>query len=263
MANTEGAMCFIFSDAQSHQVVDILDDRRLRKLTGYFNRYPLEVRKKVETITIDMYAPYISMIKECFPKAKIIIDRFHLVQHLNRALLKTRLEVMNKLDKKSLDYKLLKKYWRQIQKDPFKLNTKHRFYCRNRRAWTTSYETLEELLEIDPLLTRTHPRVHSLIRAFMSGDKEHFFKLLNQGTESLNKDSIRVIDTLKSYSDYLENSMDYSYSNGPLEGTIRKIKLLSRVSFGFKSFERFKNKFFIINKLVKMTAEQPLTLLGL
>ncbi len=262
-ANTEGAMCYVFADAKTHEIIDILDDRRLENLTRYFHRYPLEVRQKVETITIDMYEPYMSLIKDCFPNAKIIIDRFHVVQHLNRALLKTRLEVMKKFDEKSLEYKLLKKYWRQIQKDPFKLDTSYRFYCRNRRAWTTSFETLEELIEIDPLLTKTHSRIHALTRAFMDRDKEHFFRLLSQDTDGLNQDSIRAIDTLRGYSDYLENSMDYPYSNGPLEGTIRKIKLLSRVSFGFRSFERFRNRFFIINKLVKMTVPQPLTPLGL
>lgn len=262
-ANTEGAMCFIFSNAIDHQVVDILDDRRLGNLTRYFERYPLEVREKVETITIDMYTPYISLIEKCFPNAKIIIDRFHVVQHLNRALLKTRIKVMNTFKKDSREYKLLKKYWRQIQKDPFKLNLEHRFYCRNRRAWTTSFETLEDLLEIDPLLDRSYSRVHNLTRAFMKKDKKHFFRLLELDTKDLGSDIKTAINTLRSYTDYLENSMNYRFSNGPLEGTIRKIKLLSRVSYGFRSFERFKNRFFIINNLVKMKVDQPLTPLGL
>ena len=33
-----------------------------------------------------MYEPYMSLIKQLFPNAKIIIDRFHIVQSLNRAL---------------------------------------------------------------------------------------------------------------------------------------------------------------------------------
>ena len=40
-----------------------------------------------------MYEPYI-LIKQLFPNAKII-DRFHIVQSLNRALNMSRVHVMN------------------------------------------------------------------------------------------------------------------------------------------------------------------------
>ena len=53
-------------------------------------RYPRKVRKKVKTICIDIYTPYMNMIREMFPKAEIIIDRFHMVQNINRELNKAR-----------------------------------------------------------------------------------------------------------------------------------------------------------------------------
>ncbi|MDY0409925.1 transposase [Virgibacillus soli] len=53
--------------------------------------------KKVETVTIDMNAGYVNVIQEVFPQAKIIIDRFHLVQLISRAMNMTRVRVMNSL----------------------------------------------------------------------------------------------------------------------------------------------------------------------
>lgn len=44
---------------------------------------------------MDMYTPYMEVVRGVFPNAKIIIDRFHLVQALNRELNKLRIEVMN------------------------------------------------------------------------------------------------------------------------------------------------------------------------
>ena len=44
-----------------------------------------------------MYEPYMSLIKQLFP-AKIIIDRFHIVQSLNRALNMSRVHVMNVIE---------------------------------------------------------------------------------------------------------------------------------------------------------------------
>lgn len=45
---------------------------------------------------MDMYKPYISLVKEIFPKAKIIMDKFHIVNNLSRALNKARIKLMNK-----------------------------------------------------------------------------------------------------------------------------------------------------------------------
>ena len=53
--------------------------------------------KNVKTISIDMYAPYIEVIKRLFPKAKIIINPFHIIQALNRELNKTRTRKMNQV----------------------------------------------------------------------------------------------------------------------------------------------------------------------
>lgn len=44
---------------------------------------------------MDMNASYPYAIKEIFPNSEIIIDRFHIVQQLNRALNNKRIQVMN------------------------------------------------------------------------------------------------------------------------------------------------------------------------
>ncbi|WP_414843355.1 transposase, partial [Dolosigranulum pigrum] len=59
----------------------------------------MKERKKVQTVTTDLNAGYIHMIPELFPNATIILDRFHLVQLMVRALDRTRIKVMNRLKK--------------------------------------------------------------------------------------------------------------------------------------------------------------------
>src|SRR5690625_3555480 len=108
-----GAMSFIFCDADKGNIVDIVEDRRLHVLMKYFLSYSKAARRSVKTIVIDMYSPYISLIKAVFPNAKIIIDKFHIVQLFSRALNKTRIKIMNK-DKKN--YNKLKKYWKSLLK---------------------------------------------------------------------------------------------------------------------------------------------------
>lgn len=259
MKDAEGAaMSFIFADAKTREIQDILPDRRLHHLETYFRQFPREVRDHVETVTMDMYAPYIQLVQDVFPKAKIILDRFHVVQLLLRALLQTRIHTMKKFPKGSKEYKLLKKYRKHLQKKHQDLDSVYRFYCYHTRSYCTSFEKVEELLEMDEELTKTYWRFHSLIQRFMERDQKRFFDLLHQETSGLSSYLITAIQTLRKMEEYLINSMEYGYSNGPLEGLIRKAKTLSRVAYGYRSFERFKNRFLLICNQVMPVTGRPL-----
>ena len=95
MSLSKWAMSFIFCDASNGKLIDIVEDRRLSTLKPYFMRFSKEAREGVTHVVIDMYAPYMTLIKEVFPNAKIVLDKFHVVQLLSRALNKTRIRFMN------------------------------------------------------------------------------------------------------------------------------------------------------------------------
>ncbi|MES5405247.1 transposase, partial [Streptococcus infantarius] len=90
-------------------------------------RYPRKVRNRVKVITMDMFSPYYQLAKQLFPNAKIVLDHFHIVQHLSRAINRVRIQIMNQFDRKSQEYRTLKRYWKLIQQDSRKLSDK-RFY---------------------------------------------------------------------------------------------------------------------------------------
>ncbi|WP_411842831.1 transposase [Salinicoccus sp. HZC-1] len=72
MKSIDSAMSFIFCDAISHQVIDIVEDRKQSALMRYFLRYDRLARHRVKTVTIDMYAPYINVVQACFPHAQLL-----------------------------------------------------------------------------------------------------------------------------------------------------------------------------------------------
>lgn len=119
-------LSFIYADSKKHSIIGILPDRRLSCLKEHFQRYSLTVRSRVKTIIFGMNTPYFSLIHALFPKAQIIIDRFHLVQLISRSLNKTRIMSMNQYntskpeDKKK--YRKLKHYWKLLLKDSNKLD---------------------------------------------------------------------------------------------------------------------------------------------
>jgi transposase len=88
-------MIFIFEDACTHKLVDIVEDRRLYRLEKHFLGFKKKARNNVKFIVMDMYSLYISFVKKCFPNARIVFDRFHIVNLLSRTLNKTRIKVMN------------------------------------------------------------------------------------------------------------------------------------------------------------------------
>ncbi|HGZ2479467.1 TPA: ISL3 family transposase, partial [Enterococcus faecalis] len=110
------AMSFIMMDGQSHALLDIVENRRLPYLERYFSRFSLATREAVQLIVIDMYAPYVSLVKKLFPNAQLIIDRFHIVQHIGRTFLNHRVKETtvrlkgNSHSQRGLGKKL-KRYW--------------------------------------------------------------------------------------------------------------------------------------------------------
>lgn len=94
-------------------------------------RFPVSVRKLVRTVSRDLNSYYVDLIKQLFPNAKIIIDRFHIVQMLNRAVNSMRTDLMNRFDRSSKSYKLFKRNWKFFLKRYDELNCTHQFYERS------------------------------------------------------------------------------------------------------------------------------------
>src|SRR5690606_29829974 len=107
-------------------------------------RYSKKARDAVKTIVIDMYSPYISLIHEVFPKAEIVLDKFHILQLFSRALNKTRINVMNR-DKKN--YNKLKTYWKLLLKDQTKLDYENLTQRRRAKQPMCDVESREDLVQ--------------------------------------------------------------------------------------------------------------------
>ena len=101
----KGEIAFVAQNYETNKLITILDNRAQTTIRNYFLKYPLKVRKKVRFITMDISGAYMPLARMLFTNAKIIIDCFHIIQHLGRAFLKTRIAIMNQFDKKSLPYR--------------------------------------------------------------------------------------------------------------------------------------------------------------
>lgn len=243
-------MSFIFTDASNNKIVDIVYNRQLSHLKSYFFSYPKNVRDKVKTICIDMYAPYVSLVKSCFPNAKIILDRFHVIQLLTRSLTRTRIQAMNKHKDY---YNKLKRYWRILLKDYNHLNhNDYRHYICFKYKMTEA-QVLNELLRSDKQLEETYWFYQKLKIYFNSKNSALMIKTLKNPPENISKQMKTSLATLLKFEQELSNSLAYEYSNGGIEGTNNLIKTIKRIAFGYRSYENFRSRILLVaNTMVRL-----------
>lgn len=130
--SVKNMVSFICCDAQTHKLVVKLPDRLSATIINYFeNRYSKQERDQVESVVVDLNAQYQRFIRQLFPNAKIIIDRFHVVQLVGCALNSMRTDLMNRFDHSSKNYKLFKRNWKLFLKRYDDLNCTHQFYERS------------------------------------------------------------------------------------------------------------------------------------
>ena len=245
--SADGAMSFHICNAKNGKIIDIVEDRRLNNLIKYFSRYSRNSRMNVKYIVIDMYAPYISLIKMMFPNAQIVIDKFHLIQLISRALNKTRIRVM----KKNKDnYNKLKNYWKNILKSRFELDCSSwkRYKCF--KELTTEQDIVNYLVSLDKEFKDTYQVYQDLLYAFQNNNINVLENVLNIKYNNISEYMIISIKTIKSYINYIKNTFNTKYHNGYIEGNNNFIKTLKRIAFGFRSFTRFKARIMICKGLI-------------
>lgn len=175
----KGKISFIAQDFDSRKIVAILDGRTQATIRNHFLRYSRQVRSRVKVITMDMFSPYYDIARKLFPSAKIVLDRFHIVQHLSRAMNHLRIQIMNQLDRKSHEYRAIKRYWKLIQQDSRKLSDK-RFYRPTFRSHLTNKEILEKILAYSQELREHYELYQLLLFHFQEKQADHSLFLLKK-----------------------------------------------------------------------------------
>ena len=246
----KGRMSFIAQDFETGNLLAILDGRTQTMIRNHFLRYTREVREQVKVITMDMFTPYYQLAQSLFPNAKIVLDRFHIVQHLGRAMNRVRIQIMNQLDRKSHEYRAIKRYWKLIQQDSRKLNDK-RFYRPTFRMHLTNKEIVQKLLSYSEELKKHYELYQLLLFHFQEKQADQFFGLIQEAYPSAHPLFQTVFKTFIKNKDKMINALELSYSNARLEATNNLIKVIKRNAFGFRNFDNFKTRIFIALNIKK------------
>lgn len=257
-------MSMILMNIENHRTLDIILSRRSRYLRNYFLRYDRSARLAVQTITVDLYTPYCHLIHELFPHAIIIADHFHVVAQAYRALNQIRIKAMNRAGKGTHQWRALKHFWKLIL-TPAGLLKYDNYWSRHNFGYAqlTDVEVVHRLLSFDDDLSQAYRYYQDLILAVSHRDQGELNQLLSQKWTTLPWLLQKVQRTLRSHKLEIINSFKYqNYTNGPVEGTNNKIKVIKRTAYGFRNFFNFRarillalpNSYIAINWNHKRTA---------
>ena len=194
---------FNICNAKNGKTIDLVLDRTTNNLDKYFSHYTEKARKRVKFVVMDMYSPYIDLIKKWFPNAKIIIDLFHIVQLLTKSLNKTRINVMNE---NKDDRNKFKRYWRFILKSRFDLDssTWNKFRCF--KNLMTEIDVVNYLLSKDKFFENSYDLYQDILYHLQHRNYEGFNKVVNKEYKDISKQIQITLNTLKKYSKYIKNT---------------------------------------------------------
>ena len=245
--DTKGKMAFIITNNESGNIFDIKDSRKTYDLEKYFKRYSRKERDKVKHISIDFYSGYISLAEKLFKNADISIDRFHIIIQVYNALNNARI---NLCYKNNPDYKKLKDYWKLIVKNERDLSDKKK-YSKHFKKDISQKEIVQYLINTDKTLEATYECYQKIINSLNDKDFNKFKSIITHGNKNISDKMKQTLKLFNKNIKYIENSFKYDINNGIIEGTNNLIKCLKRIAFGYRKYDHFIARIFLIKGMIK------------
>ena len=219
----------ILTDPKNRKIMDILPNRKESDLIRYFRQF--ENRKEVKYFIMDMNPHFREVAEICFPKATIVIDRYHVTRQVIWALERVRKEVQKHL---SGEWRRFCKHSKALlNKPPQKLSDEER-------------QKLRIILGLSTRLEQAYYLKNDFLFLMHSPNSEVAEELLSDWIVSAENAHLpefyECTRAIHNWSKYILNSFDVPYTNGYTEGCNNKTKVLKRVCYGVRNFARFRSR---------------------
>lgn len=245
--DTHGKMAFIITDNDKGNIFDINDSRKSIDLEKYFRRYSKQERDKVKHISTDFFPGYIHLAKKLFKNADVSIDRFHIVVQAYVALNSTRVSLCKKTNP---NYTKLKDYWKLIVKNENDLSDEKR-YSKHFKKDMSQKDIVQYLINTNDMLYATYECYQGLINALKNNNFNKFKTISFHPPKEISPKMKQVLRLYRDNIKYIENSFKYKINNGIIEGTNNLIKCIKRIAFGYRKYNHFISRIFLIKGIIK------------
>lgn len=219
-------------DQGTRRLLSVTRDRTEQSLRDFFKILTQKQLESIQFVCSDMWKPYLKVIREKLEHAVHVLDRFHIVANLNKAINEVRAAEARKL-----------------RQDGYQEVLKHTKYCflKRRENLTPNQKIkLEEVLQYDL----------KSVRAFLLKEAFEFFwnytspywaewylkKWCTRAMRSRLEPIKKFARSLRKHQPLILNwfRAKKTISSGVVEGLNRKINLTTRKAYGYRSFEVLK-----------------------
>jgi len=222
----------VVCDLERSTVEHVADGRTTDSLAGYYASLNDQQRNGIQAVAMDMWEPYYLATMQALPLArdKIVFDRFHIMQHVNHAVDRVRLEEHRQLSSEGSNLLKGTKHWWLYAEQNLPDRYRENFAAiktrnlQTSRAWAIK-ETLRELWDY---------------RSVTWAGK-FFARWFGWARRSKLTPIKKAAAMIKSH---LPNVITYAVhqiTNGVAEGINSKIMTIKRKCCGFRNSENFKN----------------------
>jgi transposase len=231
----------IVRDALLNKVIWIGMDRKESTLDAFFQELGIDKSKKISTVVMDMWDPYIASVKVHCPDAEIVFDKFHIIKAVNNALDDVR-----------------KKEFAKADEEQRKDMKKKRFVILRRRKNLSSnqIETLDEMMSYNDNLYRAYLMKEHIADIFDEDDYNESVKRLERWKKNVIDTGLKpFISCMKMISKYeygVRNYFKNKLTNAGSEGINTKINIIKRRAYGYADLDYFKLKIFQACGLVRL-----------
>lgn len=207
------------------QLVAILDDDRQATLRTYLQGLPADVRAKIRWVCTDFKPSYRKVVQQVLPQARVVVDHFHVIQDANRRLDEARIMEQQYSRRGIPHWPLVKNFERLTPKQEVQLHTILQTYP----VLAAFYRLKESLRDLYAATSADEAKV-LLDRIFTNAETSDVPELLQWAR------------TLRAWRSELLAYFENRITNGFTEGVHTKIKLLKRLSFGFRNLQVYVRK---------------------
>jgi len=203
-------------------------ERTIESFQGFFTTIGGQLASQIEFVCSDMWQPYLDVIREKCAQALHILDRFHIVAKMNKALDEVRAAETRRMAQEGHAPLLKKSRWCVLKR---KENLTAQQKIRLRDILRYNLQTVRAYLlkeDFQQFWEYNSPHWAGMFLDFWC------FQTMRSRIEPMKK----IARTLRSHRELLLNYFKArkAYSSGVIEGLNNKAKVTMRKSYGFRTF---------------------------
>jgi transposase len=215
-------------DSDCTRLLWVGKDRTVKSFEKFFTLIGRELAGKVEFVCSDMWQPYLQTIARHCPQALNILDRFHIVAKLNKALDEVRASEARRMVREGYEPLLKKKRW-CLLKRPENLTDKQLI-------------SLSELLAYNLKSVRAYLLKEEFQLFWEYNSPAWAAKFLDAWCKRAMRSRIdpvkKFVRTVRAHRELLLNYFraKKQFSSGVIEGLNNKAKVTLRKAYGYRTF---------------------------